>query len=154
MSFSTFIARLDQRLQDLLGGDPHDRDGVGAILSKNYSQGVTDILQALTLIFGGAAVVGLRHAVAKVPDRGPRRGRAPRLSFGTDQLPAAGTAGVGRAQRIEMLRSTGHSLPALETCNAPVCLFDLVLYLFAIVLLIPLVMRLVESMLEAFGPAY
>lgn len=41
--------------------------GVGAILSKNYSQGVTDILQALTLIFGSASVVGLRHAVAKVP---------------------------------------------------------------------------------------
>lgn len=41
--------------------------GVGAILSKNYSQGVADIMQALTLIFGGAAVVGLRHAVAKVP---------------------------------------------------------------------------------------
>jgi multidrug transporter EmrE-like cation transporter len=41
--------------------------GVGAILSKNYSQGLTDILQALTLIFGGASVVGLRHAVAKVP---------------------------------------------------------------------------------------
>jgi hypothetical protein len=43
--------------------------GVGAILSKNYSQGVADILQALTLIFGGASVVGLRHAVAKVPTR-------------------------------------------------------------------------------------
>lgn len=41
--------------------------GVGAILSKNYSQGATDILQALALIFGGASVVGLRHAVAKVP---------------------------------------------------------------------------------------
>jgi hypothetical protein len=41
--------------------------GVGAIMSKNYSQGIADILQALTLIFGGAAVVGLRHAVAKVP---------------------------------------------------------------------------------------
>ena len=41
--------------------------GVGAIISKNYSQGVTDILQALTLIFGSASVVGLRHAVAKVP---------------------------------------------------------------------------------------
>jgi hypothetical protein len=41
--------------------------GVGAILSKNYSQGATDILHALTLIFGGAAIVGLRHAVAKVP---------------------------------------------------------------------------------------
>ncbi len=41
--------------------------GVGAILSKNYSQGTTDILQALTLVFGSASVVGLRHAVAKVP---------------------------------------------------------------------------------------
>jgi hypothetical protein len=41
--------------------------GIGAILSKNYSQGVADIMQALTLIFGGATVVGLRHAVAKVP---------------------------------------------------------------------------------------
>jgi hypothetical protein len=41
--------------------------GVGAILSKNYSQGVTDILQAATLIFGSTTVVGLRHAVAKVP---------------------------------------------------------------------------------------
>jgi hypothetical protein len=41
--------------------------GIGAILSKNYSQGVADIMQAITLIFGGAAVVGLRHAVAKVP---------------------------------------------------------------------------------------
>jgi hypothetical protein len=43
--------------------------GVGAILSKDYNQGVTDILQALTLIFGSASVVGLRHAVAKVPTR-------------------------------------------------------------------------------------
>jgi multidrug transporter EmrE-like cation transporter len=41
--------------------------GVGAILSKNYSQGTADILQALTFVFGGASVVGLRHAVAKVP---------------------------------------------------------------------------------------
>ena len=41
--------------------------GVGAIASKDYNTGVTDILQALTLIFGGATVVGLRHAVEKVP---------------------------------------------------------------------------------------
>ena len=41
--------------------------GVGAILSKNYNQGIADIMQAMTFIFGGAAVVGLRHAVAKVP---------------------------------------------------------------------------------------
>jgi hypothetical protein len=41
--------------------------GVSAILSKNYSDGLTDILQALTLIYGGIAVIGLRHAVSKVP---------------------------------------------------------------------------------------
>jgi hypothetical protein len=41
--------------------------GVGAILSKNYSQGATDIFQALAIIAGSASVVGLRHAVAKVP---------------------------------------------------------------------------------------
>ena len=41
--------------------------GVGAILSKNYNAGVADLLQALTLIFGTVSVVGLRHAVAKVP---------------------------------------------------------------------------------------
>jgi hypothetical protein len=41
--------------------------GVGAILSKNYSQGATDVLQAVALVSGGASVVGLRHAVAKVP---------------------------------------------------------------------------------------
>jgi len=37
------------------------------ILTKNYSGGVTEIFQALTLVFGGASVVGLRHAVSKVP---------------------------------------------------------------------------------------
>ena len=47
--------------------------GIGAILSKNYSQGIADIMQALTLIFGGTAVVGLRHAVAKVPRGFSRR---------------------------------------------------------------------------------
>jgi hypothetical protein len=41
--------------------------GVGAILSKNYNGGASDILQALTLLSASASVVGLRHAVAKVP---------------------------------------------------------------------------------------
>ena len=41
--------------------------GLAAIVSKNYSGGATDIFQALTLAFGGAAVVSLRHSVAKVP---------------------------------------------------------------------------------------
>ncbi len=41
--------------------------GLGAILSKNYNVGIADLMQALTLIFGTASIVGLRHAVAKVP---------------------------------------------------------------------------------------
>jgi hypothetical protein len=41
--------------------------GLGMILAKNYDGGITQILQALLLVFGGASVAGLRHAVAKVP---------------------------------------------------------------------------------------
>ena len=41
--------------------------GFGMILSKEYGPGISEIFQALTLAFGGASVVGLRHAVAKVP---------------------------------------------------------------------------------------
>jgi len=41
--------------------------GLGMILAKNYDGGITQIFQALLLVFAGATVVGLRHAVAKVP---------------------------------------------------------------------------------------
>jgi hypothetical protein len=44
--------------------------GLGMILTKDYSGGVSEIFQALTLIFGGTSVVGLRHAVAKVSSSG------------------------------------------------------------------------------------
>jgi hypothetical protein len=44
--------------------------GLGMILTKNYSEGASEIFQALTLVFGGAGVAGLRHAVAK--GSGPR----------------------------------------------------------------------------------
>jgi hypothetical protein len=40
--------------------------GIGMILSKNYSEGLTQIFQALLLLFGGASVASVRHAVAKV----------------------------------------------------------------------------------------
>ncbi len=40
--------------------------GVGLILAKNYPGGISDILQALTVIAGGATVASLRHAVSKV----------------------------------------------------------------------------------------
>jgi hypothetical protein len=36
------------------------------ILTKNYAGGFSEVFQALTLIFGGTTVVGLRHAVAKL----------------------------------------------------------------------------------------
>jgi len=41
--------------------------GLGLVLSKNYSQGLTQILQSLLVLFTGASVVSLRHAVSKVP---------------------------------------------------------------------------------------
>jgi hypothetical protein len=45
--------------------------GVGAILAKNYSGGFADILNAATLVFGAATVVGMRAAIAKTAPRGP-----------------------------------------------------------------------------------
>ena len=43
--------------------------GLGMILSKNYSEGASEIFQALMILFGGAGVVGMRHAVAKLEAR-------------------------------------------------------------------------------------
>ncbi len=40
--------------------------GLGMVLSKNYSQGLAQIFQALLVFFSGASLVGMRHAVAKV----------------------------------------------------------------------------------------
>lgn len=39
--------------------------GLGMILSKNYSEGLAQIFQALLVLFGGASLVSLRHAVTK-----------------------------------------------------------------------------------------
>ena len=44
--------------------------GLGMILTKNYAGGISEIFQALTLIFGGASVVGLRQAVSKLSASG------------------------------------------------------------------------------------
>jgi hypothetical protein len=43
--------------------------GLGMILSKNYSEGLSQIFQALAVVFGGAGVAGLRHAVSEVEAR-------------------------------------------------------------------------------------
>jgi nucleoside permease NupC len=40
--------------------------GLGMILSKNYGEGLAEIFQALTLVFSGASVMSLRHAVSKM----------------------------------------------------------------------------------------
>jgi hypothetical protein len=40
--------------------------GLGMVLSKNYSEGLSQIFQALLVLFGGASVASVRHAVSKV----------------------------------------------------------------------------------------
>jgi hypothetical protein len=40
--------------------------GLGLVLSKNYTGGLTQIFQSLLILFGGASIAGMRHAVAKV----------------------------------------------------------------------------------------
>lgn len=67
MSATTFLLNLVNGYKTYSAAILTIVTGIGAILSKNYSQGVADVMQALTLIMGGSAVVGLRHAVAKVP---------------------------------------------------------------------------------------
>jgi hypothetical protein len=39
--------------------------GLGMIASKNYNEGLSQIFQALTVVFSGASVASVRHAVAK-----------------------------------------------------------------------------------------
>jgi len=43
--------------------------GLGLILSKDYGRAITDILQAALLVFSGASVASVRHAVAKATVR-------------------------------------------------------------------------------------
>jgi hypothetical protein len=43
--------------------------GVGMIATKNYSEGLSQILQGFTVVFGGASMAGVRHAVAKVENQ-------------------------------------------------------------------------------------
>jgi hypothetical protein len=40
--------------------------GIGMIATKNYSEGLSQIFQAMTVVFGGASVASVRHAVSKV----------------------------------------------------------------------------------------
>jgi hypothetical protein len=42
--------------------------GVASIAMQHYSEGLAEILQALSLLSGGTAVASLRHAVHQVPD--------------------------------------------------------------------------------------
>jgi hypothetical protein len=44
--------------------------GLGMILTKDYSGGIQEIFQALTLAFGGSSIASLRHAVSKLTDSG------------------------------------------------------------------------------------
>lgn len=44
--------------------------GLGMILSRNYADGLAQIFQALLVLFGGATVVSMRHAIAKLETQG------------------------------------------------------------------------------------
>lgn len=42
--------------------------GIASIASKNYSEGLQQIFQALTVLFGGASMASLHASVRAVPD--------------------------------------------------------------------------------------
>jgi hypothetical protein len=46
-----------------------ERLGQGMRLSKDSGVGIYEMFQAFMLSFGGTSLVGLRHAVAKIPTR-------------------------------------------------------------------------------------
>jgi hypothetical protein len=41
--------------------------GLGMILSKQYGEGLSEIFQALMVLFSGASVASLRHDLVSVP---------------------------------------------------------------------------------------
>ncbi len=45
--------------------------GLGMILSKKYAAGLSDVCQAMMVVFGGASVAELRHAVANRLSKSP-----------------------------------------------------------------------------------
>lgn len=66
MNFATFLLVLINGYKTYSSAILAVASGLGMILTKNYEGGISQVFQALTLIFGGTTVVGLRHAVAKL----------------------------------------------------------------------------------------
>jgi hypothetical protein len=54
--------------------------GLGMILTQNYAGGLAQIFQTLLLLFGGASIVGMRHAIAKLEDRVPSNTAAAKVA--------------------------------------------------------------------------
>src|SRR5262245_17658461 len=50
--------------------------GLGMILSKNYGEGLNQVFQGLTVIFGGASVASVRHSLSKVEAQGSAKAPA------------------------------------------------------------------------------
>jgi hypothetical protein len=71
MKFAAFLLRLINGYKTYASAILAIVSGLGMILTKNYAGGFSELFQALTLIFGGASIVGLRHAVAKIEGPGP-----------------------------------------------------------------------------------
>lgn len=66
MNIATFLLVLINGYKTYASAILAITSGLGMILTKNYAGGVSEVFQALTLIFGGTSVVGLRHAVSKL----------------------------------------------------------------------------------------
>ncbi len=66
MKFAAFVILLINGYKTYLSVSLAVASGIVMILTKNYQGGIVEIFQAMTLIFGGASIVGLRHAVAKL----------------------------------------------------------------------------------------
>ncbi len=66
MKFAAFLLSDDQWNKTYLSVSLAVASGIVMILAKNYQGGIAEIFQVMTLVFGGASIVGLRHAVAKL----------------------------------------------------------------------------------------
>jgi hypothetical protein len=66
--------------------------GLGLILTSDYGGSISELLQALTLVFGGTSIAALRHAVAKLSSS---REVGLRHAVGDDPGPNGTIAGEG-----------------------------------------------------------
>ena len=98
MTFDTILLALFEGRKTVLPVILAVLSGLGMILTKTLGWGISEIFQALALVFSGASVVGLKLAMAELSAlsqaiHGQATGTTPAPGTGTS--PAAGT-GTGQ----------------------------------------------------------